>query len=347
MNYTRKDLEEIVKACIKEYPTGFRLASEVKEKRIKNALKAYAHGVRESEVVALLDTTILGSAKDGFLITETTLYSSRQKNPVPFSDMVKATQRAHDIILTHADGSQDVIAASAWDKSVYALFEALARRFGADPAAGKKEKEPTITLHLEGIGEQEFRVLDRVEYGRKLYVVALSVGNTDGKVIIIESRRQNNGGETFYSVTDDAILETVYTMFQKRNKDRFNFISTETKQEPKPAPKSEPKPAPKETKQNTPKKPAETKAETKKETTGRKTETQMKHWSVWTTYLYNDGELCYFADDLYEEYGIPISHIQYDVEELEYNERYSLRFVDGEVVQITGQDFLEIDVVPD
>lgn len=36
---------------------------------MKNAIKAYASNVKESEVIALYDDTVFGSAKEGFIMT--------------------------------------------------------------------------------------------------------------------------------------------------------------------------------------------------------------------------------------------------------------------------------------
>jgi len=54
---------------------NFRFTPDIPQKKIRNAIKAYAPDASESEVLLLLDTTVFGSAKNGLLLTGDALYT--------------------------------------------------------------------------------------------------------------------------------------------------------------------------------------------------------------------------------------------------------------------------------
>lgn len=47
------------------------IAPQIDEKKLNNAVKSFSFGGSPSNVVALLDNTLLGSGKDGILFTGT------------------------------------------------------------------------------------------------------------------------------------------------------------------------------------------------------------------------------------------------------------------------------------
>lgn len=53
----------------------FKSYSELREKQIKNACRAFGNGVTQRDIVALLDDTIMGSGKSGLLLTEDRIIS--------------------------------------------------------------------------------------------------------------------------------------------------------------------------------------------------------------------------------------------------------------------------------
>ena len=55
----------------------FYLSEDIPDKKLKNAISKYAHDVDKTKIIALYDTTILGSAKEGFIFTETEIYYSK------------------------------------------------------------------------------------------------------------------------------------------------------------------------------------------------------------------------------------------------------------------------------
>jgi hypothetical protein len=71
--------EEITK-CLAEYAWNictvqrFYMGDSIPAKALKNAIKTYATGVSESDVIALLDETITANGKEGYLFTDTMAY---------------------------------------------------------------------------------------------------------------------------------------------------------------------------------------------------------------------------------------------------------------------------------
>lgn len=53
---------------------GIFLKGNIPEKKLANAIQAYANGVSQDEVILLLDDTVFGSAKEGLLITSDAIY---------------------------------------------------------------------------------------------------------------------------------------------------------------------------------------------------------------------------------------------------------------------------------
>jgi hypothetical protein len=72
-------MNERVAEIIRNYASKFTetklfFSPEIPPKKLKNAIKAYAAGVPEKEVLVLSDSTLFGSAKEGFLMNEDTLF---------------------------------------------------------------------------------------------------------------------------------------------------------------------------------------------------------------------------------------------------------------------------------
>lgn len=66
---------------------GFQLVKDLKERQIIQAIERYARGVKQEEVVALMDTSVFRSGKTGFLLTDRYLYSDKYKEDGPVSLM--------------------------------------------------------------------------------------------------------------------------------------------------------------------------------------------------------------------------------------------------------------------
>lgn len=84
-------------------------------------------------------------------------------------------------------------------------------------------EESIIVLNDENGNEVEFEFLDLISYRQKEYVVLLPVNNDDGQVVILQVETIDEETESYISVENDFILETVFALFKERNKDFFVF----------------------------------------------------------------------------------------------------------------------------
>lgn len=84
-------------------------------------------------------------------------------------------------------------------------------------------EENIIVLNDENGNEVEFEFLDLISYRQKEYIVLLPVNNDDGQVVILQVETIDEETESYISVENDFILETVFALFKERNKDFFVF----------------------------------------------------------------------------------------------------------------------------
>ena len=90
------------------------------------------------------------------------------------------------------------------------------------------EEENIIVLNDEEGKEVRFEFLDLIEYDGEEYVVLLPVleeGEEDsGEVVILKLEETDSEEEESYvSVDDEEVLNTVFQMFKEKFKDEFNF----------------------------------------------------------------------------------------------------------------------------
>ena len=90
------------------------------------------------------------------------------------------------------------------------------------------EEENIIVLNDEEGKEVRFEFLDLIEYDGEEYVVLLPVleeGEEDsGEVVILKlEEAESEDEESYVSVDDEEVLNTVFQMFKEKFKDEFNF----------------------------------------------------------------------------------------------------------------------------
>ena len=90
------------------------------------------------------------------------------------------------------------------------------------------EEENIIVLNDEEGKEFRFEFLDLIEYDGEEYVVLLPVleeGEEDsGEVVILKlEEAESEDEESYVSVDDEEVLNTVFQMFKEKFKDEFNF----------------------------------------------------------------------------------------------------------------------------
>lgn len=75
--------------------------------------------------------------------------------------------------------------------------------------------------------EEDFDLLDTVEYGGELYFLltpATDSDEVDGEVFIMRRVEAENGEEMLEAVEDGDIFDKVYDIFKENNKDEFEFL---------------------------------------------------------------------------------------------------------------------------
>ena len=89
-----------------------------------------------------------------------------------------------------------------------------------------EDEEVTIlTLHDDEGNEDQFELLDLVDYQDKQYIVLFPVEDDDMEIVIlqVEEIEGNDEEEAYVAVEDEAILDSVYGIFKERFKDEFEF----------------------------------------------------------------------------------------------------------------------------
>ena len=89
-----------------------------------------------------------------------------------------------------------------------------------------EDEEATIlTLHDDEGNEEQFELLDLVDYQDKQYIVLFPVEDDDMEIVIlqVEEIEGNDEEEAYVAVEDEAILDSVYGIFKERFKDEFEF----------------------------------------------------------------------------------------------------------------------------
>lgn len=84
-----------------------------------------------------------------------------------------------------------------------------------------------IVLNDENGNEVKFEFLDLIEYEGNEYVVLLPIEvaeDDDGQVVILQIDESNSDDEESYtSIEDENILNSVFGIFKEKFKDEFNF----------------------------------------------------------------------------------------------------------------------------
>ena len=134
--------EKILKAIESTKQSGHKFEPLIafKDKHIKNAMKHIVKSamVSESDIVAMMDTTLFRSCKDGYVFTNNALYSDHMKQPLMLNEIVKAensTKTTYDSIITLKNGEKVTVFTSAYRDYINKLLNKIA---GAD----KEEKKP-------------------------------------------------------------------------------------------------------------------------------------------------------------------------------------------------------------
>lgn len=87
----------------------------------------------------------------------------------------------------------------------------------------QEEEVSTLTLTDENGVDTEFEYLDCIEYDGKEYLVLLPLDDEENGIVILEVEPVDEETENYLSVTDEEVLNAVYSIFKDRYKDVLEF----------------------------------------------------------------------------------------------------------------------------
>lgn len=147
-------------------------AGEASQKQIKNAIDTYAPGVKFEEVVAIMDTSVWGSGKDGFLFTEDRMYGKCLKGgPVDLKKLKFAAIAAGVSYsknqLLYKDGTRYPLSIGA-NIELEKVMPLLQRLTGCEKAEERPAEEDGefLRYHRTFIGGQIKEIAER--YSKKI-----------------------------------------------------------------------------------------------------------------------------------------------------------------------------------
>ena len=87
----------------------------------------------------------------------------------------------------------------------------------------QEEESNILTLTDENGQDAEFEYLDCIEYNGKEYLVLMPADENSSEIIILEVEPVDEENENYLSVSDEKILDAVYSIFKDRYKDVLTF----------------------------------------------------------------------------------------------------------------------------
>lgn len=149
MKTERRVLEQVVNTYKRDKTTYFKVVTPRDTKQVANAIKSYAKGVSEKDVVALMDTTVFGSGKTGCILTCDKLYSSHfPKKVIDLEKLVSIKAEKDCLYIRYEDGRTDGFFASIYAAEIGTLLENLLQA----AAAAEPEEEK---LYRAGCGHYQ------------------------------------------------------------------------------------------------------------------------------------------------------------------------------------------------
>lgn len=116
-------------------PACFVPAKELKQSVLENALKAYGQGCTAEDVVALMDTTLLHSGKDGYLLSRDALYGKGWEMPAPLHGLCGAalcSDKPGCLRLNYQEGTALERCASSYASYLCDVLNALVKYEGLE-----------------------------------------------------------------------------------------------------------------------------------------------------------------------------------------------------------------------
>ena len=122
----RAAIEKCVQNYKREKASYFVLTKDLKPKQIANALKIIAPGVKEADVVALMDTTLFNSGKEGFLLTQTHMYIKCMGSAtIDLNRLSKLNRKDSYLTVAYPDGKSETIYVSIFDQDLFNILKLI------------------------------------------------------------------------------------------------------------------------------------------------------------------------------------------------------------------------------
>ena len=86
-----------------------------------------------------------------------------------------------------------------------------------------EEEISILSLTDEDGNEFELELIDSIDHQGKEYLVLLPLEEEASETIILEVETNDDGTESFLSVSDEDVLNAVYAVFKERFADFFTF----------------------------------------------------------------------------------------------------------------------------
>ena len=86
-----------------------------------------------------------------------------------------------------------------------------------------EEEISILSLTDEDGNEIELELIDSIDHQGKEYLVLLPLEEESSETIILEVEPNDDGTESFLSVSDEDVLDAVFAIFKKRFADFFTF----------------------------------------------------------------------------------------------------------------------------
>ena len=86
-----------------------------------------------------------------------------------------------------------------------------------------EEEISILSLTDEDGNEIELELVDSIDHQGKEYLVLLPLEEESSETIILEVEPNDDGTESFLSVTDEDVLDAVFAIFKERFADFFTF----------------------------------------------------------------------------------------------------------------------------
>ena len=87
----------------------------------------------------------------------------------------------------------------------------------------EEEEVSILTLTDENGNDVNFEYLDSIELGGKEYLCLMPEDSEENEIVILEVEPVDEETENYLAVTDEAILDAVFTIFKDRYQDVLTF----------------------------------------------------------------------------------------------------------------------------